>query len=376
MRALLLAGFIGLVFSLVVTPLFIRVFRWLGWGQPIRADGPVSHHIKRGTPSMGGAVIIVGSIIAYFVAKAVNGETPTHSAMLVIFMFTGLGLVGFVDDLVKARSQHSAGISGWQKILGQTAVSVAFALMSIQLPDSSGMTPASTHLSTVRDTGFDFATVFNFFTPSVASFLGTALFVLWICLLVASASNGVNVTDGLDGLATGASIMSIGAFAVIGFWKFNQACDPEMLTANCYTTRDPLDLAVIAAALVGSLIGFLWYNTSPAKIFMGDTGSLALGGALASLAILSRTELLLVMVGGLFVIEAGSVILQRGVFKVTKWRTGQGRRIIRMSPLHHHFEQVTPPWHEITIVVRFWVICGLCVLGAIGLFYVEWYAAR
>ena len=164
--------------------------------------------------------------------------------------------------------------------------------------------------------------------------------------------------------------MSIGAFAVIGFWKFNQACDLTNLSPNCYDTRDPLDLAVIAAAIVGALIGFLWFNTNPAQIFMGDSGSLGLGGALAALAILSRTEILLLLVGGLFAIEAGSVILQRSVFKISKWTTGKPRRIILMSPLHHHFEE--KGWNEVTVVVRFWIICGLLVLAGIGLFYVEW----
>jgi phospho-N-acetylmuramoyl-pentapeptide-transferase len=194
--------------------------------------------------------------------------------------------------------------------------------------------------------------------------------LIWIFLLVVSTSNGVNLTDGADGLATGSLIMSIGAFAVIGFWKFNQACDIANLTPNCYNTRDPLDLAVIAAAVVGALIGFLWFNTNPAQIFMGDSGSLGLGGALAALAILSRTEVLLVLVGGLFAISAGSVILQRGVFKISRAITGTPKRIFLNSPLHHHFEE--KGWNEVTVVVRFWIICGLLCLAGIGLFYVEW----
>jgi len=285
-------------------------------------------------------------------------------------MMVGLGLVGFIDDLLKVRRQNSAGLSGWMKIVGQGIVATIFAWASLQDKDASGLTPASGKISVFRDTDFDLLKIAPSSWGEAAIWIGAIAFLFWIYLLVASSSNGVNLTDGLDGLATGSLVMSIGAFAVIGFWKFNQACDIANLTPNCYNTRDPLDLAVIAAAIVGSLIGFLWFNTNPAQIFMGDSGSLGLGGALAALAILSRTEILLVLVGGLFAIEAGSVILQRGVFKITKWTTGKPRRIILMSPLHHHFEE--KGWNEVTVVVRFWIICGLLVLAGIGLFYVEW----
>jgi phospho-N-acetylmuramoyl-pentapeptide-transferase len=196
--------------------------------------------------------------------------------------------------------------------------------------------------------------------------VGSILVVLWVFLLISATSNGVNIADGLDGLAIGASIMAIGAYAVIGFWQFNQSCGRVIENiASCYEVRDPLDLAVIAAAIAGAGIGFLWWNTTPAQIIMGDTGSMSLGGALAALAILSRTELLLVLIGGLFVIVTGSVILQRAYFKITK-----GKRIFLMSPLHHHFE--LKGWAEITVVVRFWIIAGLSVLTGIGVFYLEW----
>jgi phospho-N-acetylmuramoyl-pentapeptide-transferase len=165
--------------------------------------------------------------------------------------------------------------------------------------------------------------------------------------------------------------MAIGAYVVIGFWQFNQSCRTAVENISaCYEVRDPLDLAVIAAAIVGACVGFLWWNTSPAQLFMGDTGSLGLGGALAALAVLSRTELLLVLIGGIFVIVTGSVIIQRGYFKFTKWRTGVGKRVFRMSPLHHHFE--LKGWAEVTIVVRFWIIAALCVSAGVGLFYFEW----
>ena len=198
---------------------------------------------------------------------------------------------------------------------------------------------------------------------------GIIVFALWIVLIVTATSNAVNVTDGLDGLATGASIFAIGSFVIINFWQFNQSCyslrlDPAV-QYKCYEARDPLDLAIVAAAIVGALIGFLWWNTSPAQIFLGDTGSLALGGALAALAILSQTQLLLVILAGLFVVDTGSVIVQRAYFKIT-----HGKRIFLMSPIHHHFE--LKGWAEVTIVVRFWIISGLCVAAGVGLFYFEW----
>lgn len=358
MRAILLAGGVAMAFTLLATPAFVWLFRKIGWGQYIREDGPVTHHTKRGTPTMGGIAIILATILGYFVGKLVNFETPTISALLVLYMMVGLGVVGFIDDFIKTHRQRSLGLSGWGKIAGQGIVAITFALMALQFKNELGLTPASTKISIVRDTGLDFM----FF----GSVIGIGLFILWIYFLVASTSNGVNIADGLDGLATGASIMAIGAYAIIGFWQFNQACGSVVENlSSCYEVRDPLDLAVVATAVVGACIGFLWWNTSPAQIYMGDTGSLALGGALAALAILSRTELLLILIGGLFVIVTGSVIIQRLYFKITK-----GKRIFLMSPLHHHFEQ--KGWQEITIVVRFWIIAGLCVLSGIGLFYIEW----
>jgi len=363
-RALLIAGAMSLAFTLFLTPLFIRLFKKLGWGQFIRDDGPKSHHAKRGTATMGGIVLILGVLISYCSAKLIMGEALTASALLVLFMMVGLGLVGFVDDFLKTRNQRSLGLGGWAKILGQVIVAASFGWLSLQFPNRNGLTPASTHISFIRDLPIDFM--------KLGTIIGIGLFILWILVIVTATSNGVNVTDGLDGLATGSSILSIGSFVVIGFWQFNQSCTPGGADASdvyrCYGIRDPLDLAVVSAAIVGGLIGFLWWNTSPAKIFLGDTGSLAIGGALAALAILSRTELLLVLIGGLFVMEAGSVVVQRAYFKVTK-----GKRIFLMSPIHHHFE--LKGWAEVTVVVRFWIIGGLLVAAGVGSFYLEWLSA-
>lgn len=358
MRALLTAGAVSMAFTLFLTPAFIWLFRKWGWGQFIRDDGPQSHHIKRGTPTMGGVVIILAAVSGYFSGKLLNGENPSISALLVILAMVGLGLVGFIDDFIKTHKQRSLGLGGWAKIAGQAVVAIVFASFAYSNPNASGITPASTKISIVRDTSFDLM--------MFGTIAGSVLVVLWIFLLVSATSNGVNIADGLDGLAVGASIMAIGAYAVIGFWQFNQACGNAVENlSRCYEVRDPLDLAVIAAAITGAGIGFLWWNTSPAQIIMGDTGAMGLGGALAALAILSRTEILLVFIGGLFVIVTGSVILQRLYFKISG-----GKRIFLMSPLHHHFE--LKGWAEITVVVRFWIISGLCVLAGIGLFYLEW----
>lgn len=362
MIALLLAGAFSLGFTLFLTPLFIRLFKSLQWGQFIRDDGPQSHHTKRGTPTMGGIVVILGSVLGYFFGHLLSGERITLSALLVLLLMVGLGLIGFIDDFTKARKQRSLGLGGWAKIAGQVVVASTFAILALSFPNANGETPASTTISAVRDIEWLDLAAFG-------SIAGVILFAIWVNLIVVSTSNAVNVADGLDGLATGASILSIAAYIFIAFWQFNQSCSNILLDPavedRCYEVRDSLDLAIVAAAIAASLIGFLWWNTSPAHIFMGDTGSLALGGSIAALAILTRTELLLILIGGLFLIVTGSVIVQRAYFKITK-----GKRIFLMSPLHHHFE--LKGWAEVTVVVRFWLIGGMFVAVGVGLFYLEW----
>jgi phospho-N-acetylmuramoyl-pentapeptide-transferase len=349
-KQVLLAATIGLIFSLFGTPVAIRLLVRQGYGQLIRDDGPTSHHTKRGTPTMGGAVIILGTLLGYAAAHLFAWREPTVSGLLVLFLMTGLGLVGFVDDYIKVAKQRSLGLRAWAKLVGQMVVAVTFAILAINFPDRAGFTPASTEISFIRDTGLT---------------LGAVLFVVWAYVMIAGTSNGVNLADGLDGLATGTSVMVFASYVLIGIWQFGNNCQSE-LVPRCYEVRDPLDLAVLAAAVMGACFGFLWWNASPAKIFMGDTGSLALGGALAGLALTTRTQLLLVLIGGLFVLIAVSVIVQVGFFKLT------GRRIFRMAPLQHHFELVG--WGEVTIVIRFWIIAGLLVALGLGVFYAEWVA--
>jgi phospho-N-acetylmuramoyl-pentapeptide-transferase len=352
-KTIVLAGSIALLGTLLGTRLAIRVLVRKGYGQLIRDDGPTSHHTKRGTPTMGGLVIITAVLVAYLASHLITWTAPSASALLILFLFTGLGVVGFLDDFIKISKQRSLGLRTKAKIAGQSVVAVTFALLSLQFPDERNITPASPAVSFLRD--------IEWLSP-----LPTVLVVLWVMFLIAAASNGVNLTDGLDGLASGACVMIFGAYTLVNIWQYNQSCAYTASAGpKCYEVRDPYDLAVIAIALAGACFGFLWWNAEPAKIFMGDTGSLSLGGALAGMAIFTRTELLLVILGGLLVIEVMSVILQVGYFKATK-----GRRLFKMSPIHHHFELLN--WAQVTIVMRFWIIAGLFVAGGLGIFYAEW----
>ncbi|MEV0287581.1 MULTISPECIES: phospho-N-acetylmuramoyl-pentapeptide-transferase [unclassified Kribbella] len=354
MISILFAGAVSMVLTLLGTRWAITLLARRGYGQEIRDDGPTSHHTKRGTPTMGGTVFIIATIIGYFAAKLFTMTPPSASALLVLFLFAGMGAVGFLDDFIKIFRQRSLGLRSKAKLAGQTMIAVAFAVLALQFPDERGQSPASPFISFIRDITW--------------LQLWPVLVVIWILLLIAGMSNGVNLADGLDGLATGASMMVFGAYTLICIWQFNQSCaTAQGVGAKCYEVRDPHDLAVVAAALTGALFGFLWWNASPAKIFMGDTGSLSLGGALAGFAVMTRTELLVLLLGGLFVIITASVILQVGYFKLTK-----GRRLFRMAPLHHHFEMLG--WEQVNVVIRFWIIQGLCVVIGLGIFYAEWVA--
>lgn len=362
MIALIVAGAFALAFTLLTMPAFIRLVHRLGWGQPIRVDGPTTHQIKRGTPTMGGLVFVIGAVGGYFIGHLVVGSsTPiTASGLLVVLMMAGLAVVGFLDDFTKTRRKQSLGLTGWQKVGGQVVVATVFALLGLAFRDpDSGLTPATAAISVIRDVGW-------LDLMKLGTVVGVIAYVLWINLLTVSVSNAVNVTDGLDGLATGATILALSAYIFIGFFQFKQACHNVGDTAQgCFQVRDPLDLTIVAVALAGSLVGFLWWNAAPAQVFMGDTGSLAIGGTLGALAILTHTELLLIVIGGLYIIETGSVIIQRAYFKVTG-----GRRIFRMSPIHHHFE--LKGWEQVTITIRFWILAGLFMVVGVGLFYFGW----
>ena len=344
MRAILLAAAVGMAVTLLGTPVAIRAFRAWGWGQHIREDGPRTHMEKMGTPTMGGTVIVAGMVAAYLVTRIVFG-TVTAAGLSVLFATIGLGLVGFVDDFIKVRRQRSLGLSKAAKVAGQGVVAVAFGILAVK------MAHVPTDLSFIRGTGVN---------------LGIA-FYLWVFVILASSSNAVNLTDGLDGLASGSSLLVLSAYVYIAFWQFRHWCDVPPVEA-CYpvAVNAALDTAIVAGGAVGAVAGFLWWNAAPARIFMGDTGALALGGLVAALAIVTETQLLLVVLGGLFVLETTSVILQVVSFR------GFGRRLFRMSPIHHHFELAG--WPEFTVIVRFWIIAGMCVAIGIGLFYADFVA--
>lgn len=366
MRSLLTAAAISLAFTLFLTPVFLRLFRSWGWGQVIRTPENIhnpSHGAKRGTPTMGGTIFIVGTIVGYLVGAFTGNNPPTISGLLVLWMMVGFGVIGFIDDYMKVRSQRSLGLSGWRKIVGQILVVVPFAIVALNFANTWGETPASPFVSVFRD-----VPVLSFM--ALGPILGWLLYLAWTSFIGVAFSNGVNLTDGLDGLATGAGIFVTGAYSLIAFWQFNQACWggeglSEAALSACYPTPNPFDLAIVSASFVGALVGFLWWNAPKAKVFMGDVGSMAIGGVIAAMAILTRTELLAVLVAGVYVIAPGSVILQRLYFKATR-----GKRLFLMSPLHHHLEM--RGWSEITIVVRMWIIAGLLAVSGIGFFYVEW----
>ena len=343
MRAILLSAAIALIFTLIGTPLAIRLFRIWGWGQRIREDGPHTHLEKVGTPTMGGIVIIAGVLVAYL---AVRGESQfTWAGISLLFVMISLGVLGFIDDYLKVHKKRSLGLSKTAKIVGQAIVAAIFAILVLHF------TRASPEVSFIRNTGFN---------------LGIA-FYLWIFILLAGSSNAVNLTDGLDGLASGSSVLVLAAYVIIAFWEFRHACSHVDIPA-CYEqgVTPSLDTAIVAAAAMGASAGFLWWNAAPARIFMGDTGSLALGGLFAGLAVITTTELLLVVLGGLFVLETTSVIIQVAAFKTLH------RRVFLMAPIHHHFELLG--WPEFTVIVRFWIVAGLMVALGLGLFYADFIA--
>jgi len=333
---LLLASAVGFVVALVGTPVLIRWLRVHGIGQPIREDGPQGHFTKAGTPTMGGIMIVGGGVLGYLVAHLQDGTIFTWAGMLTVMAITGAGVVGLLDDWIKVTRARNLGLTKRTKFAGLLVVAGLFAVLAIRQAD------ISTELSFTRvgTTGFD---------------LGPVLWTVWAVLLILGTTNAVNLTDGLDGLAAGSSTFSFSAFMVIAFWAFRH---PEV-----YTYPQPLDLALVAGAMMGASAGFLWWNAAPAGIFMGDTGSLAIGAGLATLALTTNTQLLLPIIGGLFVVETLSVIVQVGAFRLFS------RRVFRMAPIHHHFELLG--WPETTVIIRFWILAGILTALAMGLYYAD-----
>lgn len=357
MIGLIIAFAVGLVLSISLTPLFIRYLVHNHYGQFIRQDGPTSHMTKRGTPTMGGVVIIFATVVAWFIGTLINGGLPSWSGILLVFLFVGIGFIGLLDDALKIMHQRSLGLHAWAKIVGQVAIASLFTWGILTIPNVHGRTPGIFDISLARPLGLTFTQ-----WGIVAAVI---LIVLWVNFIVAAWSNAVNLTDGLDGLAAGAGIFVFVAYTFISYFQLLQSCWGDTVNvAACYDTRDPLSIAIFCSSLVGALAGFLWWNASPAQIFMGDTGSQAIGAAVAGVSILTDTEFLAILIGGLYVITTMSDVIQIGVFKLTH------KRVFRMAPLHHHFE--LKGWKEITIVIRFWLIAALFAVMGTGLFYAEW----
>ena len=342
MIRLLIALAVGAVSSLFLTRVLIKVLGKLKMGQPILEEGPERHVLKSGTPTMGGIAIVMGGVLGYVFSHNFNGIYTT-SGLLIMGAIMLAALVGFIDDHLKVSRERNAGLNRRTKLIGLLVVAGAFLGGVVLLGD-----PYTTISFTRHDSiGWD---------------IGTLGWVGWGVLLIVASGNAVNLTDGLDGLTAGTSSFSFGAYVLICFWMFRNQ--------NIYDVPHALDMAVIAAAFVGGCVGFLWWNAHPARIFMGDTGSLALGTGLACIALLSNTHLLLPIIGGLYVVETMSVMLQISVFKVTKMMSGSGYRLFRMAPIHHHFE--LRGWEETWVIVRFWIMGILLTAVALGLFYADY----
>jgi phospho-N-acetylmuramoyl-pentapeptide-transferase len=354
MRLIVLSAVLSLLTSLVATPALIKFLRTRGLAQAIKQSTETAnypdHEHKRGTPSMGGVAIIFSVLVGYFGSHLIFWTPPSASGLLILFLSLSLASIGFIDDYKKVFLQHSDGIKPRTKLIFQTLIGLVFGILALQFADDRGITPASLAISIVRETSL---------------VLPMILMVFFIWVMITATTNAVNITDGLDGLASGAAFVTFASYALMGFWQFGQSCARDDYI-KCYEVRDPLDLAIISAAFAASVFGFLWFNTSPAAIIMGDTGSFAIGGGIVALAIFTQTQLLLIFLGGLFVLTTGSVVLQRISFKIRR------KRIFLMSPIHHHFE--LKGWPEQQIVVRFWILQGLFVGTGLAIFYAEWVA--
>jgi phospho-N-acetylmuramoyl-pentapeptide-transferase len=338
-RVFFAAG-IALVVSLLGTRTLINVLTRRAIGQPIHEDVPEGHTLKAGTPTMGGIAIVAAVVISYLFSAA-NRSQYTVRGILVLGAIAAAGFVGFLDDWIKVRNERNLGLNKRAKMFGLLSVALTFSILAVT------QTQQHTELSFTRFNNVDWAD------------LGKTGWVIWAVLLISATSNAVNLTDGLDGLAAGAAIFAFSAFVVIGFWTFR---NPDVYDIRFGGRGFGIDLAVIAAAMVGALAGFLWWNAAPARIFMGDTGSLAIGTGLACLALTTNTALLLPIIGALFVAETLSVILQ-----VLSFRLFGGKRIFKMAPIHHHFE--LSGWPETTVIIRFWMMSAACTAAGIGLFY-------
>lgn len=361
MIALIIGILVSLVVTIVGTPLLIRLVHKLHYGQYIRQDGPQSHQVKRGTPTLGGVVInlaiVCGWLASAIYRHIVSGEAFSLSAMLVLFAMLSMGVLGFIDDFAKVRKKQNEGLSVAGKFIGQFVFATLYAVLALIIPTRSGFPSAQAGMSFIEEPFFSF--------EFAGRIVATVLFVVWVNFLMTAWTNAVNLTDGLDGLATGSSMIAFAGYGVIAFWE-SYHLKGAGHEGFAYAVSDPLDLTIIALCAAVACFGFLWYNSNPATIFMGDTGSLALGGLFAAMSIATHTEFLAIIVGGLYVIEAMSDVIQVGYFKLTH------KRVFKMAPIHHHFELLG--WTEGKVVVRFWMVELIFVLVGLVVFYGDWVA--
>ena len=329
MTPVLITGLIAMVAAVVIGPKFIELLRARNLGQQIRAEGPATHVVKQGTPTMGGVLIIASALVPFLFLSQYTAEGLT-----VLFMVLGCAAIGFTDDYLKLRRRHSLGLPGRWKMVGLVGVTVGAALL---LNESASFTT-------------------DFYVPVAGWTLDLSWgYYAFLFLIIAGTANSANLTDGIDGLAAGVVVIILLTFLAIAGIAWLRSGDPGARSDTL------LDIATLAAALIGGTIGFLWYNAFPGELYMGDTGSFALGGAIAGFAIVTGTEILLPLIAGIFVIEVLTWIIQVVSFKRT------GRRVFLIVPIHHHFEMKA--WSETKIMVRFWIVCAMFCASGFALFY-------
>ncbi len=328
------SGGVGFLFALLFTPLWIRFLTRRSLGQQIHEDLLSTHHMKAGTPTMGGVIILVAAVLGYCMGHLGTSIVFTRSGILAISVIVASGFLGFLDDYLSIRNARNLGLNKRGKFVGQLVIAAVFAVLAIDWVHTS------TNLSFTRYSlpGWNLTSV---------GWIALAIFV------IIATTNAVNLTDGLDGLAAGSSTFCFGVLSIIGYWQFRHF--------SIYHLHAALDLGLVAVGLVGGCLGFLWWNAAPARIIMGDTGALAIGSGLGALCLLMNLDLLLPVIGGLFVMETASVIVQVISFRLF------GRRVFRIAPIHHHFE--FRGWPEFTIIVRFWILAGLLAMLGLGIFY-------
>lgn len=341
MIAIFMAGTVALLVSGFGTPILLRSLADRRIGQQIRKEGPAIHIVKEGTPTMGGIAIIVAAVAGYLVGHVDNSTPFTSAGGFAMAALVAAGAIGLADDWLKVRRQRSLGLNKRAKVVLQLLVGIGFALAIERWAHAD--------------------TVISFTRASVPGVvLGTGLWVVWATFIVTAGANAVNLTDGLDGLAAGSSAFTFAGLTLIGYWQYRHV--------QIYHVHAALDLALVAIAMAGACVGFLWWNAAPARIFMGDTGSLAIGTALACLALEMNVQLLLPILGGLFVVVTLSVVIQVVSFHVFH------TRVFRMAPIHHHFELAG--WPETTVIVRFWIFSALCTALGLGIFYADFLGVR